>query len=119
MTLFTQVQKNGRDARRQSDVDAIAKALETNKTPGATTYKALVVSMFAGAAVPTDPGSTTTYCVNTGATAPQAPDAAGWTSGCPSGWSLVGVGSPADLVAAWTICARLESGQAYCKYSSQ
>lgn len=62
MTLFTDVQRNGRDSRRKGDVDAISKALEAAYNAQTGVYPAaLAGTMFAGDVVPTDPRTGTGY----------------------------------------------------------
>lgn len=60
IVVFTQVQKNARDARRQADIEAISTALEThysNTACGAAsdTYCAVEASWFADGSLPQDP----------------------------------------------------------------
>lgn len=117
ITLFSGAQRNGRDARRRSDIQAMASALETNKAPGVSTYSGLAASQFTAGSWPTDPGNngSATYCINTstttGATPPAPP--ATWTNPnpCPAayGYSSVGAGSGSGATA-WTVCALLETG---------
>lgn len=56
LTVFTGVQKNARDARRQSDVDAIAKALETTYNNATAAYPAIdCTKAFSQGTCPQDP----------------------------------------------------------------
>lgn len=91
LTLFTSAQANARDARRKSDIDAIANALETTRSPGVVYYTNLPTSGFSGGAVPMDnnnSASAPNYCVRTSTLAgvPADPLAANWGSGvsCPT-----------------------------------
>lgn len=52
VTVFSGVQKSARDTKRRVDVDAIAKALEVNKT---SSYQVLNDTWFANGKVPFDP----------------------------------------------------------------
>lgn len=71
--VFTGAQKNARDGRRMSDVDAIAKLLEANYQAGATNpYQAVQTNWFTSNVIPADPGTytytypttaATSYCV--------------------------------------------------------
>lgn len=130
-TLFTGVQKNARDARRRVDIDAIAKALEMNKT--ADSYVRIDATWFASGAIPFDPKAT-----GVGSPVPPAGGCGnsagtdGWINGC---WYCKK--SPADehnycetndgwitadpsLFTNWTICANLENPPGfYCRSNSQ
>ncbi len=135
ITLFTNTQRQARDARRRADVDSIANALETNRTPGTTTYPALANTMFNAGTPPTDPGAngSATYCVATSTTSNIPPAlATAWvnTSACPTapaGYSgPVSITVPATGAMSWTVCALLEAGggnavtnTVYCKSSAQ
>lgn len=60
---FTTVQKNARDGRRRADIQAIATALESNRT-AAGKYPAVdctSTTIFASGKCPTDPDSTKSY----------------------------------------------------------
>ena len=54
--VFSGVQKGARDAKRRSDIDAIAKALEVNRT--ATGYPNISSNWFSSGQVPYDPRAT-------------------------------------------------------------
>lgn len=56
VTLYSNVQKNARDAQRRGDVEAISKAFEANTTSGtATPYAVPLTGWFASGTIPTDP----------------------------------------------------------------
>lgn len=119
-TVYNNVQVNARDARRKADIDAIASALEANKAQNSATYTALANSQFQQQIVPVDT-TTAQYSIATGTTAPGT--ATTWASTdvnptAPTGYATVAPGS-AGGVAAWTVCARLESNTFYCKSNSQ
>lgn len=61
VTVFTNVQKGARDARRVGDIDAVASALETSYSPGPGTYSLLTGGNFSSGKVPTDPIGGATY----------------------------------------------------------
>src|SRR5690349_16842696 len=61
--VYSNAPKGARDAKRKSDVDAIAKALELNKS-GDGTYKALTSSNFTSQSLSSDPEGSYTYCVS-------------------------------------------------------
>lgn len=126
LTIYSGIQKNARDARRRADVDAIAKAFETNKASNAETYKALTVAMFASGSIPTDPSRS--YCADgTPATGDAlAADPAAWTStdckdaaGATILDGIVSATVPADTSYKWKVCASLESGTVFCKANQQ
>jgi len=128
LVVFSNAQDGARDSKRQSDIDAIAKALESKKTSGGITYNWIASTDFAGGALPKDPKNTTNYCFSVAATVPPGapPPAPGtWTSGCPTGWTDVNAGAVATTAfgtttTSWTVCAMLEQGsKVICKYSSQ
>lgn len=88
LTIFTSAQKNARDARRKADIDAIANAIETTRTPGTVYYTSLPTN-FSSGAVPMDnnnSASQTNYCIktSTGATVPALPTAMNATGNCPA-----------------------------------
>lgn len=127
LTLFTNTQKNARDTRRRSDIDAIANALETNKTPGGTTYNVLAGTQFSAGTIPTDSGNgSATYCANTSTSAGAAPAVPTvWvnTASCPTSYTTVSATYPAATAGSWTLCTVLETGanptNIYCKQSAQ
>jgi prepilin-type N-terminal cleavage/methylation domain-containing protein len=116
------VQVRARDARRNSDLDAIATALEVAKNNLATTdYPALALTHFSSGTVPVDP--TRSYCGASGtaaAIAALALPSAWTTTGCTgvTGYTLVAAGNPGAAVA-WRICASLEQGGVVCRTNQQ
>jgi prepilin-type N-terminal cleavage/methylation domain-containing protein len=117
LTVFQGQQVNARDSKRKADIQAIANSMESAKTPGATTYRALADNMFVSGAVPTDPINTNVtpnnacpgvckYCLKT-------------TAGtCGTGDTPIAPGTPA-AVSTWTVCANLEAGGYYCRSNAQ
>lgn len=141
LTIFTSAQANARDARRKADIEAIANALETTRSPGTLFYTNLPTTAFSGGAVPVDT-TTAKYSIRTSTVTtvpdnpttwaatsanPTAPAAAtgesAWTSIPSTGFSATAVpfgnGTAASNIISWKVCARLETGTFYCKPSSQ
>ena len=129
LTLFSNVQQNARDARRKSDIGAIAKALEVNKTQNTNTYNSLTAAQFSGGAIPNDT-TTAKYCIayNTTTTAPLSPTAWATTAECPTlptGLNYASVttaATPPNTTVSWKVCALLEVGAnptTYCLSNSQ
>lgn len=126
ITVFGNVQRTARDARRKADIDAISKAMEANYNTAncVGTYCALLATFFANGQIPIDPINTGTtcssnackYCVKTGAT-PTA-------GACAAAETAVGVSQPA-AGATYMICTSLETttgtgGQTYeCRKNQQ
>lgn len=80
ITLFTNVQKNARDAQRRGDIEAISKAFEANTISGTTTpYPAPLATWFASGNFPIDPQGVTIGYFWNGGTANTIPTAASAT----------------------------------------
>lgn len=98
ITIFSVAQTNARDARRKADIDAIAKALETNRAPGTVYYLALLQTYFSSGIVPLDNGDAVNkphYCIKTSRSAavPDSPTAWADNVACPTaatGWVDIG-----------------------------
>ena len=124
ITIFTGVQKGARDSTRRADVNAIAKAMEANKTSNSN-YPAMMDSYFAAGKIPTDPNSPSrTYCMAWGDATTALPAApAAWTGACvaasyaaPSNSGAGGFAAPTS----WRMCASMEASSAvYCLTNSQ
>lgn len=128
LVVFSNAQKNARDAKRKQDIQSIAKALESNKPLNSIYYIPLIPSNFSEGQVPKDPkDSTQKYCgfgtpAVAGVPAPPPPPPANagvidtsWTA-CTSTNAayayqfVVRNGTPAaGNYTAFTICAKLES----------
>lgn len=118
ITVFNSVQQNSRDARRKLDIDAIAKAFESNQNIISGQYIALSPSQFADNRIPTDPLSdsgctqsgTRHYCYR-GATTTN------WTANCTTNSNALSTGNPSPSATNnnWVVCACLESGGTYCR----
>ena len=126
ITVFSGQQQTARDARRKSDIQAIAQALEANKTSNSAVYNVLAASNFAAGSIPTDT-TTAKYCiaaVTSGAPA-VAPTAWATTAACPTaplGYAQISATEPAATTTAWRLCALLEGGtnpNTYCLANSQ
>lgn len=126
-TVFNNAQRNARDARRRSEVDSIAKALEIKKVPNATTYSVLAPTDFVNGVIPVDT-TTAKYCVaeSTTSTVPGAPTTWATTDACPTeptGYNAVSGSAPAATAVSWRVCTLLENGTgappSYCKSSAQ
>ncbi len=129
-TVFNNVQVNARDARRKSDIDAIAKAFEANKVQNSSTYSGLATGQFQQQSIPVDT-TTAKYCISTGiGTATPPTNATTWasTDACPTAPAASGTQTAYGVIAAssgaaapsWTVCTRLESGGTfYCQSNTQ
>lgn len=132
--IFSGVQQRARDSRRQTDITAIAKALEANKITGSAAYPQIASNWFAGGNVPAESvGYTPQYSIvfsttqGTTATAPTVWDATSTNPTAPScctGNSTTvasGVPSVGSLIS-FQVCALLETGTApniFCVPNSQ
>lgn len=130
MTVYQNVQKNARDAKRRGDINAISKAMEVNygKTTGGQ-YDALVGTMFSSGSIPQDPIDTSAvttdsacptvceYCFTQGTSAQTAAACANATGKITTAGPTGGSANPY-----WQVCANLETTTAstyYCKANSQ
>ncbi|OGE26281.1 hypothetical protein A3C26_03770 [Candidatus Daviesbacteria bacterium RIFCSPHIGHO2_02_FULL_39_12] len=142
ITLFSSAQQNARDARRKSDIDAIAKALEIKRQPSIVYYVSLLNTDFSSGAIPTDT-TTAQYCIKVytaenGARTETNPTV--WNADgngaavvgtvCPSSYRKATTDNgflttyfPVDTEKSWKVCAILENTNAspnvYCKNSAQ
>lgn len=121
MVTYSGLQKNARDSRRQGDINSIATALETNKSPTSANYSALVSTQFASGTIPSDT-TTAKYCALLGST--TRPTTWAVSSICPSGYVEIIPTSPPSFEAnsSWVVCALLENGtnpNVYCRASAQ
>jgi prepilin-type N-terminal cleavage/methylation domain-containing protein len=138
VALFGNVQANARDAKRRSELEALANALEVNRNSTTGYYSTLTKSQLAGGVWPgqvagsgtaaLDP-QTYPYCIVTSTTGTASGPSAvtGWatTPACATtgGGSMINDSLTAfSNVNAWVVCTRLESGgtaSVYCKGNSQ
>lgn len=126
VVVYQGQQKNARDTRRSSDIQAIAQSLEAQKQPGQINYPVLAPVFFSSQKIPVDPTNTIEgtdsvcpgvcqYCFTLSATPISDCPASGGSyisseTADPSGWSA----SPT-----WTVCANLESGKSFCRSNTQ
>lgn len=126
--VYGTVQKAGRDAKRKADIDAIASALEVNKTP--TGYQAIVPTWFASGAISYDPNAssvTDIIVVGCGTTSPQNQcwyclrDSANYCDPSAPGNNHLNITDFTAYVSSWYVCANLENGSPayYCRSSVQ
>ena len=118
ITVFTNVQKNARDAKRRGDIDAISKALEVHYQDGQcppNNYCPPYPSYFSGNTTPKDPLGGN-YIYNGSSTA----DTGGLLPGDNS------IGGTTRSANTWKICADLESNgrttgnqEDYCRSNQQ
>lgn len=117
IVVFQGQQKNARDTRRKSDIQAIAKAMEAGKIPGQINYTPLADSMFTSGSVPLDPTNSNVepdttcpgvckYCVKSA------------KGTCSINDRRVEQSSPGE-VTTWVVCANLESGGSFCQTNAQ
>lgn len=67
MAVYSGIQKNARNARRQADIQAISKAWEQNIAKASPYYPKLLGSWFATGSIPKDPGTAgASYAYTTG-----------------------------------------------------
>lgn len=131
ITIFNGQQINARDARRRSDIDSIANAMEAAKGQS-TTYVALADSQFAGGKVPADPSKTYCIATTTTSTATLLADPSSWTTTTcaittpgagQTAWTTPATGVPAAGSYLWRVCASMESSSAspvvYCRSNAQ
>lgn len=119
IALFTNAQRDTRDSKRKSELDAISKTLEINKTVNG--YEPASTSNFSGGKFPGGNESTALdpqgypYCIssNSTGTAIGDPSVEGWTkdptAGCPNSFSLINGSNPTSGHTAWKICTLLEN----------
>lgn len=67
MAVYSGIQKNTRNARRQADIQAISKAWEQNIAKTSLYYPRLLPDWFATGAIPKDPSSGADYDYSGGA----------------------------------------------------
>lgn len=125
ISIYSGVQARSRDARRQTEIDSLAKSIAVRKDATAGTYTYVTANYDADYpnTKPQDPLGTSTrnYCIDTDNTAMPANPAAWTTSTCPAGYAAIPTTS-VDVIATgvtyWKICASLEGSSAvFCKGS--
>lgn len=121
IALYTNVQKNARDARRKADIDAIANALEVNYSDSGGKYTALATSQFSSGTFPKDPMDAATTCLDSYCGYCGISDS---TTGAACSASNISTTVPVSATAGltkWAVCANLETAvngsNHYCKSS--
>lgn len=134
VSFFGNAQKSARDSKRQIEVIAISKAIESNKPqigygPVLSSYFANNVYPGNDAARALDP-SGYPYCIssnntNTIIADPDPETLATWKASpitCPSPYTLINNTTPATGDTNWKVCALLEANNStttFCKASTQ
>jgi prepilin-type N-terminal cleavage/methylation domain-containing protein len=143
VTQYNNLNADARDAKRKSELEAIATTLEVNKTAGGGAYTTLQPDMFGGRVFP---GSITSeaqdpqgfpYCISFDSSTTIPPvlpsdlsGVSGWdntvgTTSCPTspaGWNKITGMEPANGTFAWTVCTRVENKgnpEALCRTNTQ
>lgn len=124
MVTYTKVQGNARDAKRRSDIEAIASALEIKKGTNSS-YQQIAQTDF-GSGMPTEPltGRTQKYCYKDDTAAVPNPDPWGEleTAACPDDWQNINEGVPTvgSTATYFNVCALSESKtEVFCMPSRQ
>ena len=131
LAIFGNIQKGARDARRKTDVDSIAQAMEINYGKDiAGQYKGLLDNMFSSGTIPKDPVSTNVapettcpgvckYCMKEGGSAPTG-------AACATSDAPVAAGAPSGggTNTYWVVCTNLEAAPPnqltfYCRGNQQ
>ena len=136
LSVFSNVQKSARDSRRRSEIDALAKSIETTRNPVSQLYVYTTTSYANDFANPLkDPksGGVTHYCILTSAT-PTDPNTIGsaaptWSTSdicptAPGSWTDIdaagsgfSIGTSSNI-GSWKVCGQLEiDGSSFCKSS--
>lgn len=128
LAIYTNIQKNARDAKRQADIGTIANAMEANygkTTPGQ--YDALAATMFSAGTIPQDPINTNAvttdsacptvckYCFRQGTAVQTAAACANATAVIST--SAGPTGGSANPY--WSVCANLEGSGFICRNNTQ
>lgn len=119
LTLFNGAQQNARDARRKSDIDAIAAALEGKRSPGTVSYSVIAGTDFSSGTVPVD-STTAQYCIRLYTGTDDAKNATGAMSNawggtsnfCPADSQLTATGATSWKQAVTTSGGAFELGAA-------
>ncbi len=137
--VFNGAQGSARDARRQAEIDSLAKNIESTRDPQTGSYQ--YTSTFMAKDYPNglvDPGSLV-YCQSADQTVTPTNPAVWTSTSCPAGWAAIGAaggstpnstvssvsGNTNDLtdgslagvvIKSWKVCATLErSNKVFCK----
>ncbi len=133
-TVFSGAQGQARDGVRRSEIDGLAKSIETSKDPATGIYAYTVADFNKDFPTnkPHDPTSARSYCIATDASTTPAPPAVATTNaatGCPTGggatYTVINTTTPTGIplpasTTSWTLCASLERGATpFCIQSLQ
>lgn len=149
LVIYSGVQRNGRDAKRRSEIDAIAQALESHYmnasgnlcdgTSGTNSnggyYCPLQANWFGNSTIPADTDTAATpYCIFYNATGSTLGVVAVWSGGsCPAAGLVTnasamspippasGVVPAVNTATMWKVCAVLETNTTtpYCQTNKQ
>lgn len=132
VTVFSAAQGGARDGKRRSEINSIAKSIESAKDYGATTQVYKYDSTLSGndfpRGVPEDPVTTQKYCIAVSTSSTPIADATTWadTDTCPTApagyitfasaiTALAGDDLQDGTAKSWNICAKLErSSTRFC-----
>lgn len=115
ITIFGNVQKNARDAKRKADIGAISNSMEAQYSDSSGQYLALATTMFSGGVIPTDPSTGSSVC-GTGNTVVCKYCNRATAGECAGTDVTVAAGAPA-AGATYQVCTNLENGTTryYCR----
>jgi prepilin-type N-terminal cleavage/methylation domain-containing protein len=143
VALFGNIQANARDGKRKAELEAIANAIEVNKSD--TGYQRVLNTHFGGNKMPGQANTATStdyrhavdpqnfpYCIASGTSGSNPADAvtSGWAAAtslqlgtgitCPSGYSPVQSNATPVLDASrYKLCTLLEAGTVFCRTNIQ
>lgn len=103
--VYSNMTSGANDARRVSDINAIASALETKYD---TQYNALANADFTPGTIPIDPKNTASGCGNTSGSLPCQYCVQSANQLCPTGSTVVSAAAPATGAISWYVCANFQ-----------
>lgn len=133
VSVYSGAQGQARDGKRRSEINTIAKSIETAKdlavSPATYKYDATLAAADFPKGVPADPGGRV-YCLKIWTTVGGAVEAdpAAWISTtCPAGYTALGTsinsgvatGIDDGSVLSWKLCASPEKSSVVCERSLQ
>ncbi len=119
VAAFRGLQNRGNDEKRMADLNAVASALEVNKTSSG--YQLLADSQFQSGKIPADPTSTKVYCIMSASSGSVGSKPAAWAgTTCPGGYGALSPTTPTANSTIWMVCATLQNGSSVeCRTSAQ
>lgn len=126
IAIYADVQTKGRNAKRQTDIDAIAKAIEIHRADNGQ-YQPLNVDWFGSSGgLPLADPKGYHYCIKSNSDGTAITNATSGSSGnwgtdknC-TGYSNIIAGAPTAGYTTWKICTLLDNGtDVYCRYNVQ